>query len=476
MPFEVIKEQCNMESGDTGQAMVYKIEGDQRVPFACHADEASAYAAIAAIEAADEAKELDEIIDQMANLFDGNEETMQDEVPIEEMKEYEVGDMVSFMTDTEQGVGVVENFDVEANVYTVRVYAVAGEEYTPTDKLLNLPLESLSEVNDDQDESEIEIELETDPEAMAEVLPEDMMPKAAAGELSDGDFVKWESAGGEAQGKIIQIATEGTLAVPDSDFTVDATADDPAALIEVYERVEGGWRSSGVVVGHKFSTLSKIDPLEEAELPKSRIIAKMKAVKMDMEVSEDGKVGVIEGFASTYGNTDLGGDIVEKGAFKQTLLHKQGIVPLLLDHGYNTRDVAGVAMLEDQDKGLYMKAEMPLDDPEINAAYKKIKFMIDRGAKMGLSIGYDTIKSMPGEDGTRLLKEVALHEVSVTPFPMNTEAQIMAAKSRKSKSRIKQALWQKTITRPARPVKRSVDDYTSLLGDIKNLINEFKNL
>jgi phage head maturation protease len=133
-------------------------------------------------------------------------------------------------------------------------------------------------------------------------------------------------------------------------------------------------------------------------------------------------------------------------------------------------------MLEDQDKGLYMKAEMPLDDPEINAAYKKIKFMIDRGAKMGLSIGYDTIKSMPGEDGTRLLKEVALHEVSVTPFPMNTEAQIMAAKSRKSKSRIKQALWQKTITRPRRPVKRSVDDYTSLLGDIKNLINEFKNL
>ena len=150
--------------------------------------------------------------------------------------------------------------------------------------------------------------------------------KAAPGELADGDFVKWESAGGEAQGKVIQIATEGSLTVPDSEFTVEATAEDPAALIEVYERVEGGWRSSGVVVGHRFSTLSKIDPLEEAELPKSRIVAKMKSVKMDMEVSEDGKVGIIEGFASTYGNTDLGGDIVEKGAFKQTLLHEHGIV------------------------------------------------------------------------------------------------------------------------------------------------------
>jgi hypothetical protein len=77
MPFEVIKEQCNMESGESGQAMIYKIEGDQRTPFACHADEASAYAAVAAIEAADEAKELDQILDQMSNLFDGNEETMQ---------------------------------------------------------------------------------------------------------------------------------------------------------------------------------------------------------------------------------------------------------------------------------------------------------------------------------------------------------------------------------------------------------------
>jgi HK97 family phage prohead protease len=471
MPFEVIKEQCNMESGESGQAMIYKIEGDQRTPFACHADEASAYAAVAAIEAADEAKELDQIFDQMSNLFDGNKETMQvDEPMVEEIKQFDIGDMVSYMTETEQGVGVVENFDEEANVYTVRVYAVAGEQFEPTDVLLNLPLEALSETEDDSEQgTEVEIELNAD------VLPDDEM-KAAPGELTDGDFVKWESAGGEAQGKVIQIATEGSLTVPDSEFTVEATAEDPAALIEVYERVEGGWRSSGVVVGHRFSTLSKIDPLEEAELPKSRIVAKMKSVKMDMEVSEDGKVGIIEGFASTYGNTDLGGDIVEKGAFKQTLLHKQGIVPLLLDHGYNTRDVAGVAMLEDQDKGLYMKAEMPLEDPEVNAAYKKIKFMLDRGAKMGLSIGYDTIKSMPGEDGTRLLKEVALHEVSITPFPMNTEAQIMAAKSRKSKSKIKQALWQKTITRPVRPVKRTVDDYTSLLGDIKNLINEFKNL
>jgi HK97 family phage prohead protease len=173
-------------------------------------------------------------------------------------------------------------------------------------------------------------------------------------------------------------------------------------------------------------------------------------MKASEEVNdEDQKVGVIEGYASTYGNTDLGGDVVEKGAFKQTLKHKGGIVPLLLDHGYKTQDVAGLAILEDDEKGLYMKAEMPLDIPEIQNAYRKIKFMIDRGGKMGLSIGYDTVKAMPGDDGVRKLKELALHEVSITPFPMNTEAQIMAAKARK-KSAVKSSVTRRkavTISR-----------------------------
>jgi hypothetical protein len=471
MPFEVVKEQCNMESGDTGQAMIYKLEGEQRTPFACHADEASAYAAIAAIEAAEEAKQFDDIINQMAEMLD-DPETMVEGEPIEEQKEFGLGDMVHFIDGDGDGFGIIENLDAEANVYTVRVYATAGEQMEPTDQLLNLPLENLHDA-EDYLEGEVEEEIDTELETDADDMPEDM--KAAAGELTDGDFVKWESAGGEAQGKIIEISDSESLNVPDSEFTVEASPEDPAALIEVYERVEGGWRSSGVVVGHRFSTLSKIEPLEEAELPKRRIIGKFKQVEMDIQEVDDTKVGVIEGFASTYGNTDLGGDVVEKGAFKQTLNHKQGIVPLLLDHGYNTRDVAGVAVLEDQEKGLYMKAEMPLDDPEVASAYKKIKFMLDRGAKMGLSIGYDTIKSMPGADGTRLLKEVALHEVSITPFPMNTEAQIMAAKSRKSSLKRKQALWQKSITR-RKTVKRPQDDgYQSLVDELKSLITEIKN-
>jgi len=264
--------------------------------------------------------------------------------------------------------------------------------------------------------------------------------KADPDNLSVGDFVRWESGDGTAQGKIEQKKTEGTLNVPDSDFELNASEEDPAFLIEVYQRVEGGWRPSGVMVGHKAGVLSKIEPLEIAEL-KRRILAKFKSLEAKVEEAEDMKIGVIEGMASTYGNTDLGGDVVEKGAFKQTLNHSK-VVPLLLDHNYTTAGVAGVAELEDTEKGLMLKAEMPLDVPEVAAAYRKIKFMIDKGSRMGLSIGYDPVKTEPGEDGTRKLKEIALHEVSVTPFPMNTEAQIMSAKANRMKSKSKQYLWQ----------------------------------
>ena len=301
--------------------------------------------------------------------------------------------------------------------------------------------------------------------------------KAEPDELVVGDFVRWESAGGEAYGRIEEIMASGTLEVPDTDFTLEASEDNPAALIEVYERAEGGWTASGVMVGHRFDALTKTDDLETVDAPKSRIMAKVK--ELDIEIDEDAKTGYIEGYASTYGNTDLGGDVVEKGAFKQTLNHKEGIVPLLLDHGYNSRDVAGVARLEDRDKGLYMKAEMPLDVPEVQAAYNRIKFLMDRGVKMGLSIGYDTVKSEPGPDGTRRLKELALHEISITPFPMNTEAMITAAKNRKSNLERKRRAWQtparkKTAPAPNDAPKGSPDLRDALVAldrDLKQLID-----
>ena len=92
--------------------------------------------------------------------------------------------------------------------------------------------------------------------------------RAEPGELVIGDFVEWDSSGGMARGRIEHIMTEGVLGVPDSDFSINATEDDPAALIRIYrieeEEGESYWHETETLVGHRFSTLTKIEPLTRA--------------------------------------------------------------------------------------------------------------------------------------------------------------------------------------------------------------------
>ena len=87
--------------------------------------------------------------------------------------------------------------------------------------------------------------------------------KAAPNELKVGDYVSWNSSGGRARGMIEKIERNGTIDIPDSSFTVDGTSEDPAALICIYRPAPsgGGYVKTDKMVGHKFSTLTKIDDL-----------------------------------------------------------------------------------------------------------------------------------------------------------------------------------------------------------------------
>jgi len=85
--------------------------------------------------------------------------------------------------------------------------------------------------------------------------------RAAPDALSVGDFVSWGSSGGTARGEIERIERDGSINVPDSDFTITGTADDPAALIRIYSKTDEGYDATDRLVGHKFSTLTKIASL-----------------------------------------------------------------------------------------------------------------------------------------------------------------------------------------------------------------------
>ena len=88
------------------------------------------------------------------------------------------------------------------------------------------------------------------------------LTKAKAGSVKRGDSVSWNSSGGTARGKVTRIITSGSVDVPGSSFKITGTKEDPGALIRVYRPDNSGkYKPTDTIVGHKVSTLTKIDAL-----------------------------------------------------------------------------------------------------------------------------------------------------------------------------------------------------------------------
>jgi len=121
--------------------------------------------------------------------------------------------------------------------------------------------------------------------------------KAAPDELKVGDFVSWNASGGRARGVIERIERDGQIDVPSSEFVINGTADDPAALICVYRKAanEAGYIKTDIKVGHRFSTLTKIQPLQLAEsYDESRPYHDDDKKKKDEEISQFRKLDLKE--------------------------------------------------------------------------------------------------------------------------------------------------------------------------------------
>jgi HK97 family phage prohead protease len=137
--------------------------------------------------------------------------------------------------------------------------------------------------------------------------------RAAPDALTVGDFVSWNSSGGRARGKIERIVRDDQINVPDTDFTITGTEDDPAALIVVYRELSDGWRETDTQVGHKFSTLTLIDdlPLSEERAINQEAPAYMRAAaRRGLEYYEEG----------------LGGDGVTPGTIREARAMAEGTV------------------------------------------------------------------------------------------------------------------------------------------------------
>ncbi len=76
--------------------------------------------------------------------------------------------------------------------------------------------------------------------------------KAEPGELDLGDFVTWEGG----YGRVEYVMTEGEFGVEGDPLSLAATADDPLAMVRIYEQDENGAEPTDLFTGFRFSELT----------------------------------------------------------------------------------------------------------------------------------------------------------------------------------------------------------------------------
>ncbi len=135
--------------------------------------------------------------------------------------------------------------------------------------------------------------------------------------------------------------------------------------------------------------------------------------------------GEFEGYASTFGNEDHGGDIVVKGAFAKSIARGVGKVKMFRDHD-RTKIIGVWDELIENEKGLKGRGHLILD----TQLGKETHSLLKAGAVDGLSIGFRTIKHRfdQAKPMIRYLEEVDLKEISIVPFGMNERATITGVK------------------------------------------------
>jgi HK97 family phage prohead protease len=148
----------------------------------------------------------------------------------------------------------------------------------------------------------------------------------------------------------------------------------------------------------------------------------MKHSAYKFEIKNLAEDGTFEGLLSVYNVVDLGGDMVEYGAFTKSIAERGSVVPLLWQH--DSKQPIGLLELEDTIDALRVKGKLVLEVERAREAYALMK----AGVVKGLSIGYDTVKSVMDKN-VRRLKELRLWEGSAVTFPMCEPAVIGAVKS-----------------------------------------------
>lgn len=176
--------------------------------------------------------------------------------------------------------------------------------------------------------------------------------------------------------------------------------------------------------------------------------------------SDDGKQGTVEAIVSVFGNRDLGGDVVEKGAFADSLKAWQESgdpIPWIFGHQWdNLAAYTGLVdpkNAEEIEGGLRVKADMDIGSDQAAA---KLFDLLERRIVKEFSFAYDIVESEKKEqDGeeTHFLKALDLIECGPCLKGMNPSTQLIGTKDIRAavKAELGGSLLMKEIAEDASP-------------------------
>ena len=181
---------------------------------------------------------------------------------------------------------------------------------------------------------------------------------------------------------------------------------------------------------------------------------KLCEIKVDAGSEE---TGVFSGYGAFFGNVDSYGDVIEKGAFAETLKEWKArgkYPPMLLQHGGMGVDADGMlpvgqwTNMQEDDKGLRVEGKLfALNTARGQYIYEGLQ----SGVLDGLSIGFMVREEKRGtrsEEPERTLLNIDLWELSIVTFPANDKARISDVKASSDATDIVnsiQALTQKFV-------------------------------
>src|SRR4051794_40175911 len=140
--------------------------------------------------------------------------------------------------------------------------------------------------------------------------------------------------------------------------------------------------------------------------------------------------GVFEGYASLFGEADLGKDVVVPGAFTDSLKKRNAAGIRLLWQHDPAQPIGRWLRLAEDRRGLRVRGKLNL---AVERA-RDIHALMREGAVDGLSIGFRVERARAERPtGLRRLEKLDLWEISIVTFPMLPGARVETVKHTRPK-------------------------------------------